>query len=360
MRAKRNYSIDLLKCISMLMVVVLHLNQYGLKNVAVDSLNAIGIIKSFLHSFSIVGVNLFVLISGYYLSSKSIELNREGVFRQYKRLIPLWVQVVMYSIGIYLLLCVIPQSGVQFSIKQLVKQALPLLTNQYWFFTVYFLLILVTPFINKLICGLEYKEYRIMMIVLLITFSVVPTINIFGDTFGTEYGYSLLWFIVLYCVGGYIKRFEIKNCKYGLYYLGFVVFFFCCHLLSNIAPKVFSGLENLFSNYYTSLFVFGASVSLFLFFLKSKKEYRKTGKVIALISTLSFAVYLIHEHPLFRDILWEKIINPGDYLDNTAICFLVMLLSVVVIYFTGIIIEFVRSKTIASFVAIWNHLRKHE
>lgn len=60
---KRIDSIDLLKCLSMLMVVVLHLNGYGLQNVEYNPYGIIGFARTILQSFSIVGVNLFVLIS---------------------------------------------------------------------------------------------------------------------------------------------------------------------------------------------------------------------------------------------------------------------------------------------------------
>lgn len=46
----------------------------------------------------------------------------------------------MYSVGIYLVLCIIPKAEVAFSAKTLVRQMLPILTDQYWFFTCYILL----------------------------------------------------------------------------------------------------------------------------------------------------------------------------------------------------------------------------
>ena len=100
---KRIDSIDLLKCLSMLMVVVLHLNGYGLQNVEYNPYGIIGFARTILQSFSIVGVNLFVLISGYFLCSKQIGFDRRSLLFYYKRLLPLWIQVEFYSIGIYLL-----------------------------------------------------------------------------------------------------------------------------------------------------------------------------------------------------------------------------------------------------------------
>lgn len=362
MKAERNYSIDLLKCISMLMVVVLHLNQYGLKDAEYDAIGVIGITSALGQSFCIVGVNIFVLITGYYLSAKDVVLTRKNLINRYKRLIPLWIQVEMYSIGIYLILCAFPQSGVQFGYRQLIKQALPLMTNQYWFFTVYVLLVLVSPFINQLICRLEQIEYRNMLIVLIAVFSLVPTLNIIKDISGTGYGYSLVWFIVLYCIGGYIRRFDIKTRRYGIWYLAFVFILFACRMLIIIGPSVTHGFLDLFSNTYTSVFVLGASVSLFLAFLKSKKQYRKSGKMIALVSSLSFAVYLVHEHNLLRDILWERLICLGQFTDYEGECLIVMLISIVGIYAFSIIVEFIRVRLLDLAMQvkrkIWNNNKR--
>lgn len=79
----------------MLMVIVLHLNQYGLKNAEYNAFGAIGITSALGQSFCVVGVNIFVLISGYYLSGKDAKITKENLIGQYKRLIPLWIQVEM-------------------------------------------------------------------------------------------------------------------------------------------------------------------------------------------------------------------------------------------------------------------------
>lgn len=134
----RQTGIDLLKCISMAMVIVLHISSFGLKTVSLNNYPLVNIINSVLQAFSIVGVNCFVLITGYFLSRKRIELNLSELLKYYKRLVPLWIQVVMYSIGIFLVLCIIPGSGVAFSIKQIVSQILVVLSGQYWFFSKYF------------------------------------------------------------------------------------------------------------------------------------------------------------------------------------------------------------------------------
>lgn len=70
--------------------------------------------------------------------------------------------------------------------------------------------------LNKFINALSQAEFQKCLALLLVLFSVIPTINVFGDSFGINGGYSLLWFIVLYCIAAYVRRYPLKNRKYGL------------------------------------------------------------------------------------------------------------------------------------------------
>ena len=47
----------------------------------------------------------------------------------------------------------------------------------------------------------------------LFVFSIIPSINVFGDEFGTNSGYSLIWFVVLYFIGAYLKIYGLKKKK---------------------------------------------------------------------------------------------------------------------------------------------------
>ena len=122
----RNVYMDILKIISMFMVILLHATNFGIQDIKIE----IGSINYFIvwniRIFSMVAVNCFVLISGYFLCQK--KENKENIL---KKIIRLWIQTEMYSIGVYLFLCFIPQSGVRFSIKTCIKQGLPILTYEY-------------------------------------------------------------------------------------------------------------------------------------------------------------------------------------------------------------------------------------
>jgi surface polysaccharide O-acyltransferase-like enzyme len=92
---KRNSSIELLRIISILMVIISH---YSVHNGVDNSLLPLSVNRILLESFSLgnIGVMLFVMITGYFMS-----VNKNGL--GISKLLTLYLQVLFYSFGLYLL-----------------------------------------------------------------------------------------------------------------------------------------------------------------------------------------------------------------------------------------------------------------
>lgn len=337
MNKQRIISFDILKIMCMIMVVILHLASYGIQNISIEFMSVPYCTISILKSFSIVAVNCFVLISGYFLCQSDIRL---------KKATNLWIQVETYSIGIYLVLVFVPGSGVHFSIQQLIKHTFPLLTNQYWFFTYYILLFLIAPMLNIFIRNVEQAQFKRCLFILIIIFSVVPTCNIFNDNFGTNSGYSLLWFIVLYLIASYIRLYSIKGKYWGHIYIILSIILLCIQFLGDSIGhtiSIFSYIKNL-AFQYNSLFVLGASVALFMATTKSKLHFsnNKINLLISNVASLSFAVYLFHENSSFRNYLWNNIVDLRRFINSEFYFLLMVPIFVFSIFGAGIVIEIVR------------------
>ncbi len=279
------------------MVVLLHCTTHGIRNAQISSFTPVWWMVCLLNSFSLPAVNCFVLISGYYLCTHGPRLGK---------ILALWVQVFTYSLGIYLALCAIPGSGTVFSLKELLRHALPMLSNQYWFFKYYLLLILLSPILNHLLLTLDRKSCKRTLLGLLLIFSAMPSINIFGDTFGAAQGYSLIWFSLLYLMGGYLKKFPPKKRPYGRY------FWLSCLMLC-IIRTAGAGLGGIFGSLsalqlqYNSPLVFSGSVCLFLWALNGPGSFGpRTDRVLRKTASLSFGIYLLHDHGAVSDILWNS------------------------------------------------------
>lgn len=86
----RNYGIDLLRCVSMLLIVVLHIyNQGGLLNAI--SKKETYYVNYTLRLIALGSVNLYAMISGFVMLHGSFKL---------RRLIGLWLQVVFWGLAL--------------------------------------------------------------------------------------------------------------------------------------------------------------------------------------------------------------------------------------------------------------------
>lgn len=330
----RNISIDILKIVSMVMVIILHTKTHGLNGINFEPTQAMYWIVWALHYFSLVAVNCFVLISGYFASSSHSPCSAKKLFK-------LWLQVEICSVGIYLIMCAIPDSGIEFGFGQLLFQALTIMSNQYWFFTCYFVLMVIAPFLNRFINTMEQKDFKKCILIILALFVLIPSLNIYGDSFGTSNGYSTAWFIVLYLVAAYIRRYPLPKKPYGILYvvvsIASILAYALLDTFSNYLP-LFSQARDILLNY-NCITIFTASICLFLFFLNHPIKTKKVSeKLVTQISSVSFTVYLIHDHSLLRSCLWNNLVRLNETTARIPDYLLRLLITVIVIFVFGIIL----------------------
>ena len=136
-----------------------------------------------IQSFSVVHVNCFVMLAGYF------SIDREF---QAQRLFRFWRQVVFYSVLIGLICSVcIGVTG-----TDVIKAIFPVSSNHYWFASVYMGLSLLMPFAGMLAVQLTKKQYQYLLALLALFFSVNHMI-FRVNTYGTYVGRELPWFLFL-------------------------------------------------------------------------------------------------------------------------------------------------------------------
>lgn len=297
---ERKYGIDILRMLCMLMIVILHILNAG------GVLNSTGRFTSryevgwFLQTAVFCAVDVYALISGY------VWVNAKY---RYRNIIELWLQVLFYSVLITALFAVFRPSSVSFVVW--LKALFPMMFQQYWYFSCYFALFLLIPFLNIILEKIEKKQLLIYIGIILLFFSGAQTL-FFSDAFGTNGGYSAMWLMILYLVGGYFGKYgtykQVKPVKFLIGYLIMVCLTWlsklCIELLTlRVLGEVRAG------NYlisHESPLIFLAAVFLFLFFANLEvSPFLK--RVTARLSPMAFGVYLIHCHPLvYSLILWER------------------------------------------------------
>ena len=287
----RNYGIDLLRIVTMFMIVNLHVFWYGgiLKSENLYFLSAKYNIVWILEIICYVAVNCYALISGFV-----------GIESRYKysNIVLLWLRVVFYSISLYLIGCIF--GIVDFNFKTLITFCFPVINSKYWYFTAYFCLFFFMPILNSALENMEYKLLRNSIIMIIIIISVLPFIYA-GDIFLTRNGSSFVWLMVLYLIGGFIKKYNLHN-KFSNNSM-IILFAFCiilelgsAYLTSYLDLKGVTDFKFTLISYTSSTMLL-SGISLLIIF--SKLKVKSWRKIISFLSPLCFSVYLIHEHEVF-------------------------------------------------------------
>ena len=296
---KRNLGLDLLRMVSMLGVVVLHvLGQQGVLASATP-LSPDYMTAWLLETAAFCAVNCYALISGY--------VGIFGRFR-YSSLALIWCQAAWYTLLIPVFFLVRYPGTV--GGWALLRSVFPAMTTHYWYFTAYFCMFFFIPAFNFLVNNMPRRQMRAIVFSIVLVFSLLPTVfqtdvlPIFpGDIFFTVDGYSPLWLALLYIIGAYIRKYDLFggiSCKKAL-----VVYLGCVLLTWGEKLAVEWGWTNFGGGYrsggilvsYTSPTMLLAAVSLLTFFVKLPIPHWGE-KPIQKLSPLAFSVYLIHVHPL--------------------------------------------------------------
>ena len=300
---ERNHGIDALRIVSILFVVTLHIMYHGGVLPALDSADDLNYrVGWFVETVAYCAVDCFMLISGYVLAKARFAS---------RRIISLWLEAFFYSA----LIAIIVNAMNPGSLKEdvFIWSFFPVLGNRWWFFTVYFALACFSPFLNILLKQLTAKQAGILLVLCFAMMTVAPLVS-GQNIFSVNNGYSLLWFFVLYLMGGCLRIRQDQRAAMGkrkfLYLLGFFA------LAGVTCVLAVSGHYRMFTEpwmiqraslvlEYTSPFVLGCALLLFGFFSNLRISTKRGGAVISWISSHVFAVYLISDNVLLRTIFTE-------------------------------------------------------
>lgn len=336
--AQRSSNIELLRIISMMLIIATHLFGHHIDMVGSEYPFPRGYVFYWVvKSITYIAVNMYVLISAYFLCQSEFKI---------KRIFLLWLEVLFYSIIIGL------PSALTSSIKEggaFITIFFPILFNEYWFATVFMGMLVLSPFINMTLRAFTEKTLRYFCLILLLLFSVIPSfIGPFSRWLSYGGSCGILWFVVLYYIAAYIRMYvdlEVLQKKkitlliFGLFFSvfaalsRFVIVLGSYHLIGHAVGGGFFYGNNIIFN------VIG-TITIFLFFLLIKINNIHVSLVINALAKSSFAVYLIHENPFISPILTEY---APHYISTNSIWFPAQFLYVLFsIWFACTVIDFVR------------------
>lgn len=344
----RNFSLDLLKIVAMLMVVILHIVWRGGVLEAASGSNVFTFFSvRILHVTCLCAVNCFILATGAVMYSKSLNV---------KRIFNYWVCVVFYSFCITLFAALfVPR--VDIGLKEWINVFLPIGRNQYWFFTNYVALFFTIPLLNHIIASLERVKLSKVLIGGFIMLSLYP--SVMGlDLFVLRNGYSYLWFMYLYLcsayIGKYPQAFNWSITKSVLIFCSVAIGSLLWYMSLKYVGNILGVGHALSGNYlnYNSPGIFIEAICLLVLFRNIKIEKKWMQAIIAFFSSSVFYVYILHDNMIFKEIVqWENRfawIGQKNFISAASVIFMYA----IVVFVSCVIID----KTRVSLLRLFNEI----
>ncbi len=269
----RNSSIETFRILATFLVLIVHFNGWFVgMPVSFDSSNIClsSVSQALIEGFSVVCVNCFILISGYF-----------GVKLKLKSIWNIWILLVSIYVPFYIAESIISH---QFAIGPFLR-CFVALDRESYYVQCYLFLIFLSPVLNLFVDKFKHKATSYVLAFALIAF-IIDCIS--GNkclAFGN--GYQMTHFILMYLVGRML--FFNRDSMLKMKRITYVTVYVACSLLIGILYM--AGVD--WALYYTNPVNIIASSSLFIVFLY--KTY--SNQFVNSIAKSTFAVYIIHTTP---------------------------------------------------------------
>lgn len=286
----RNSNNELLRIVCMFFIVFHHFLVHAIFPDSLDSdvnLNTGNIISIITNGFLYIGVNCFILISGYY-----------GVKLRWRNLTNLFMACAIYGVLGYLVHLWYDGASIG---KNLIYHSFFIFShNTWWYINCYVILLLISPLLNAGINIMTKRQHLITIVGLTICqvyFGYYWAQNMFDNS-----GYSFMQFLYMYVIGAYIhKHVTIKKDKRYSY----LWIYIACALLWGILSCI--GHSHAIEGWwkpicYNNPIVILAAVAFFLFF----QTFSFESKLINWLAPGTLAAYLIQDQYYFGHALYEQ------------------------------------------------------
>ena len=340
---KRQANFELLRILAMLMVVVMHFLSHTGALPAAQEGRMPGereIFGTFLEAFCIVAVNVYVLLSGFFLSEKDFS---------FRRLWRLLLQILFYTLLIPPVLALAGALSWQEVLDpyHIWNCLFPVQSGHYWFVTAYVVMLLFSPVLNAAVRTLSRRQLKAVILGLLVFFCFGKSLSVLP--FGTDrYGYDFGWFSCLYLIAAYLR-------KYGSTFLygkkrGGALYLLSCTATAALALFCLyvcgrTGALEYYASvpfHYNFILCLAGALGLFSFFAGLRIPEGALSQAVRRISPAVFGVYLIHEHAdvSARWALWIV----GDVSEHFWGYLIQLTESVLLVFFVSVCIDLLRAR----------------
>jgi len=299
---------EILRIAAMVLIVMHHYAFHGFDTTALPLMRDRFIVDWF-NVGGKLGVNIFVLISAWFMCESTFTL---------RKLLKLEGEIRFYSVFFLLI------TGLPSSFQEGFHYFFPVLYGQNWFTTTFVYLMLLTPVLNQALHQINRMQLKYMIMGALILTCIFP---IAGDT-SSEMN-NMLFFILLYIIGGYLRIYHRESnperhlINAGILYILLIIFYIYkpAYMYSNSILAIWPAIE------------------LLLWAVNRKPSY---NKVINTIASTTFGIYLIHEHPKIKTLIW----NSCSQYYGTGYLILYAVISCALVFLVCSLIDLIRQYTV--------------
>jgi len=347
-RSRRSYGLDLVKILAMINIINLHINN----KIYYSKLNPQNLKFKQLYrfeAFSYWPVNAFGLISGIV------------GYKKYKfvNIIYIWFIYNFYSIFFSIHL----YYKSKIDTKKLILSFFPIGIRKNWYINAYIFMYLFLPFITNSINSINKIFYGKIVLYFFFIYSIYHTIikyNMKNTNFNFILeGYSSLWLLILYIIGGFIGRFYIN--KISIPNFLFLLIYIICSLISSeyvfYSIRKYNFPNTLFLSYNSPTIILQA-FSLIFFFSNIKINNKYLIKVISLIYPLNLSVTIIHLglflsqiQPMLKLLKFTKELSPNNlFFKIYGISILLYFICIFMDYFRFLLFKLFRIRNICYYI----------
>ncbi len=284
----RQSNIELLRILSMMAVIMVHLDgaSVGLPTPgSITDITGADAWRIVVESITIVGVNCFTLISGYF-----------GIRARLRGLITFTLTCLFYSVIIYSLQAALePQT---WSWERWIESWMVFTHTDLWYVPAYLVLYLLSPMLNAATAALTPRQSA-LWIGLFVLFNVWGG-WLWGMGFNPT-GYTPVQLIMMYLIGRHIatERDRMERNRRRTRFFSIAAWGISTLLTAIVAIW----MEPTKAYAYNAPWVLISSVAVFTFFT----TIRIHSQAVNFLARGAFAAYLIHKNP----IVWVRLIRPA-------------------------------------------------
>ena len=295
-RASRNSSVEMLRILAMLMIVVSHCVMFTNLDVLAQpfGVNKV-LIETFLYSGGKIGVVAFFAISAWYLSEQG------GVLAGLRRVWILEREMLFWSVA--LLAASLLLASPQVSTTMVVQSLFPTITGLWWYPTAYAVFLLLFPFLAQGLRALGPLTHGALAVVLFVLFTgldMLMPLSAVGLPGGNYLSFVYIYVLITY-YRWYMQpmrtvtAWKLLAGGYLLIMLGAV----CGGLLYESTGRL-QVLQVYLGKVEFRLPVLMGGLALFILF----ERYEFHSVIVNIIAGSTFGVYLISEYPTVRTWIW--------------------------------------------------------